>query len=240
MAKKKQVKRDIFEEVTEKQAQLMSMYEDRKLKGYKSQYLLSDIKKLEIEVNQLESQILREEYDLKEFTKLREGRIKIMNTNLQKERELSIELEQVKTNIRVATLRLKSLAGIINENEGEGYTHEIQSKSILEDIDITDFNVNLFCKDFLIENPELSDDDFVLKMFSFFKGNEAFKHYSDNDIALLFRRNFVVEGKRLSFPQIKNLYYADGKTVDSYTKLYKIIRDKFRKHIKFHPADLVF
>ena len=53
--KKKRVKKapkvDLFEEVNLLQEKLMKMYKDREEKGYKSDFLLSDIKALEIEIN---------------------------------------------------------------------------------------------------------------------------------------------------------------------------------------------
>jgi len=238
MAKKK--KTDLFKKVSELQEQLTNMYKDRDEKGYQSKYLLTDIKKLEIEVNELNTELLREEYDLSEFLKLRDNQLLNLKDNLIIEKDSASKLEKARRNIRVSALRANSLNTIINENEGASYISMTETKGILDNMDITDFDMSLFCKEFSLEIPNISEDDFILKMFSFFRSNEAFKHYSDEDLALLFRRNFVVDDKRLSFKQIKELYYPNDKTADSYTKLYKIIKDKFRKHIKFHPDDIAF
>jgi len=231
---------DLFKKVSELQEQLMLMYEDRDLKGYQSKYLLTDIKALEVEINEYNTQLLAEEYDLKEFEKLRASQIENLNSNIAKERDLVVSLEKARRNIRVATLRASSIGKIINEKEGDGYIADLETQTILDDMDITDFDISWFCREFSLIVPNISDDDFVLKMFSYFKSSETFKHYSDDDLALLFRRNFIVDGKRLTFKQIKEMYYPDGKTTDTYTKLYKIIKDKFRKHIKFHPDDVNF
>lgn len=241
MAKRKKVsKKDLFQEVSKLQEELMEMYKDRELKGYKSIYKLNGIKALEVKVNSLNDKLLAEEYDLTEFTKLRDSQVTLLANNEAKEKKLLASLEKCRRNIRLATLRKNSLGVIINANEGEGYITDIDTQSILDTIDVTDFDIKLFCTDFKIEDPDLSVDKFVLTMFSFFRNNEAFKHYSDEDIAVLFRRNFVVEGKRLTFVQIKEIYYPDGKTSDSYNKLYKTIRDKFRKHREVRPFSLVF
>lgn len=240
MAKRKNIKKDVFQEVSKLQEELMGMYKDRELKGYKSIYKLNDIKSLEVRVNSLNDELLADEYNLKEFTELRDSQVKLLNLNIAKEAEILKDLDVCRRSIRLATLRKNSLGRIINENEGEGYITDIDTKNILDEMDITDFDKGLFCREFQIDVPDLNSDDFVLKMFSFFRENEAYKHYSNGDLAVLFRRNFVVDGKRLSFVKIKELYYADEKTSDTYSKIYKIIRDKFRKHIKFHPEELVF
>jgi len=242
MAKREEGKssKDLFEELIVLQEALMQMYEDRDLKGYKSIYKVSDIQALEVEVNALNEKLLAEEYDLSEFKKLRDDQLSIIEENRKKEADLIIQLNRCRRDLRLATLRKNSIDKVINNNEGEGYTTDIEIKKILEDVDMTDLDVDLFCKEFKITNPNISKDNFVLKMFSFFKSNKAFKHYSNDDIAVLFRRNFKVDGKRLSFVAIKELYYANGKTADAYAKLYKIIKTKFQKHIKLHPNDLVF
>jgi len=238
--RKRKKEQDIFEEANLLQDKLMLMYEDRKIKGYKSLYKLSDIKSLEVEINSLNDKLLSEEYDLEEFLKLRDSQIKSIEVQSKLEEDLMQQLEQARKSLRLATLRKQSLTKIIEDNEGKGYLTDLGTKSLLDDMDITDFDMSSFCLDFHIELPNLSDDDFVLKMFSFFRSNEAFKHYSEGDLAVLFRRNFVIDKKRLTFVSIKEQFYPDGKTPDTYSKLYKIIRDKFRKHIKLHPNDLRF
>lgn len=242
MAKRKSKKVDSFEEVAKLQEKLMEMYKDREEKGYKSEYLIKEIQELEAEVNRLEGLLLAEEYNRNEFVSQRNQALSKFADMEREETELLKRLEVVRRSKRLATLRSDMFMSIIADNEGEDYLNELETADMLKTgkIDYRMLDVELFCKELGIKNPKLTLSDFVLKMFSFFRSNMAFKHYTDEDLAILFRRNFIIEDKRLSFKEIKEKYYPNGKTSESYTKQYKIIKDKFRKHIKFHPDDLVF
>lgn len=241
MAKKK----DLFEEVNELQEKLMSMYKDRKDKGYKSDFLLSEIKNLEVSINEKETLLLKEEYDKDAFIVLRNQAKNQLIGVEEKELILLDKLDRLRRTKRLCELRSQSLTSILKEKEGDSFISEIDTKDIIKDtFKFPPVDYNLICLDLSIDISKvlsLKKEDFVLKMFSYLRGNKAFSHYDDKDLAILFYRNSLnKEGKRLSFKDIKETYYVEGKTAETYTKLYKILKDKIRKNLKIKPDDLIF
>lgn len=225
------------------QDKLNKMYADREEKGYKSDYLISDMKDLEIRISKIEKELLKEEYD-KDFTYsiLKDVRA-TLEDDIQLEKELFSKLERVRANIRKNKLKQANLESILKEQEGANYISEMDYKSLVDSFDHKNFDVDLFCKTYELDLTDKvkHKPSFVMTMFSFLKSSEAFEGYLENDLMIIFYREIMEDGKRLSFSEIKQRYYAnDDKSDTSFAKLHKKIKDKLKKYIKVHKDSLPF
>ena len=124
------------------QDKLNKMYADREQKGYKSEYLINDMKDLEVRISKIERDLLEDEYD-KDFTYsiLLDTRDAIAS-NIELEKELFSKLERVRASIRKDNLKRENLESILASKEGVNYVSEQDYKDTVDNFNVKNFNVD--------------------------------------------------------------------------------------------------